>query len=120
VRLAEAQQRAGGDAHMYLFTWPSSTFGGALGSFHGLELPFVFNTLETSSANAICGDSPPKPLGDAMQSAWAAFARTGDPSVSLLGTWPTYRPAERSTMVLDATSHVEDDPLADERLLWGD
>jgi para-nitrobenzyl esterase len=120
VRLAEAQHRAGGSAHMYLFTWPSTTFGGALGSFHGLELPFVFDTLETPSANVICGDAPPRALAEAMQAAWTAFAHTGDPSGVPLGQWPRYRPAERTTMVLEAIPHLEDDPLGDERLLWAD
>ncbi len=120
VRLAEAQVHAGGNAHMYLFTWPSTAFGGALGSFHGLELPFVFNTLATPSASVICGDAAPPALSEAIQAAWVAFARTGDPSGGTLGSWPHYRLAERTTMVLDATPHLEDDPLADERLLWPD
>ncbi len=118
IRLAEAQVRAGGSAHLYLFTWPSPAFGGALGSFHGLELPFVFGTLHTASGSLLTGGAAPEGLSDAIQAAWVAFARTGDPSCDQVGGWPRYDATRRPTMTLDATCSLEDDPLGDERRLW--
>lgn len=118
LRLAEAQLRAGGSAHVYLFTWPSPAFGGALGAFHGLELPFVFGTLSTLSGSLLTGGSGPAQLSEAVQSAWVQFARTGEPGGASLGPWPVYDAKRRPTMVLDAECRLEDDPLEDERLLW--
>lgn len=118
IALAEAQYGAGGRASMYLFSWRSPAFGGSLGSFHGLELPFVFNTLETQSATLMSGDAAPRELAQTMHATWAAFARDGDPGTGPLGDWPVYEPGARTTMVLDESPHLEDDPLGEERLLW--
>lgn len=118
IRLADAQVRAGGSAHVYLFSWASPAFGGALGSFHGLELPFVFGTLGTASGSLLTGGAAPAGLSEAIQQSWVAFARTGDPSSATVGEWPRYDERRRPTMVLDATCRVEDDPLRDERRLW--
>jgi para-nitrobenzyl esterase len=117
-RLLEAQLAAGGPAWSYLFTWPSSAFEGLLGCCHALELPFVFDTLDTTSGRLLAGDDAPRGLARDVQATWAAFARYGDPARGPLGAWPRYRLDRRATMVLDVDARVEDDPLAEERLLW--
>lgn len=53
-----------------------------------------------------------------MSEAWIAFARTGNPSHPALPPWPAYTAEKRSTMIFDAISHVEDDPMGDERRVW--
>jgi para-nitrobenzyl esterase len=118
IRLAEAQHRAGGTAWMYLFTWPTTQLGGQLGSCHGLEIPYVFNTLDRGSTPFFVGDNPPTELAGAMNASWAAFARNGDPGDGALGAWPPYEPGPRSTMILDVEPHLEDNPVAEERELW--
>lgn len=118
IRLAEAQAAAGGAASMYLFTWQSPAFGGGLGAFHGLELPFVFDTLSTKSAAAMCGSTAPRALARDMHATWARFAATGETDGGPFGEWPCYDPDRRATMVLDAVPHLEHDPLREERLLW--
>jgi para-nitrobenzyl esterase len=50
--------------------------------------------------------------------AWASFARSGNPSTPALGPWPEYTTATRATMVFAANSHVVDDPMAADRVLW--
>jgi para-nitrobenzyl esterase len=112
IRLAEA--RAGGPAptHLYEFAWRSPEFGGRLGACHALELPFVFDTLETESGRALAGTAPPRSLADAMHRAWVAFAHDGDPG------WPAYEPATRPVMVFDEHSTVVEDPGAIRRLAW--
>lgn len=118
LRLADAQVVAGGAAYVYLFTFASPRAGGLLGSCHALELPFVFNTMREPGVAQFVGDAPPVELANAMNAAWARFARSGDLSDSELGSWPRYRPQDRATMVLDERSGVQEDPLGDERLLW--
>ncbi|MEV6608923.1 carboxylesterase family protein [Kutzneria sp. NPDC051319] len=73
-RLAEEHP---GQAHRYRFDWRSPQFEGRLGACHGLELPFVFDTLP--SAEALVGTQPPPELAKQMNAAWVRFAETGDP-----------------------------------------
>jgi para-nitrobenzyl esterase len=53
-----------------------------------------------------------------MSTAWAAFARTGNPSHAEAPAWPAYDTGRRATMVLDAECRLVDDPHAEERRLW--
>jgi len=120
ARLADAQAATGASTFLYLFAWASSAFDGVLGSCHALEIPFVFNTLGARGADLFTG--PRTEAMDALalrlHDAWAAFARTGDPSHPGLPPWPRYDPEGRSTMVLDDTSTVESDPGGAELALW--
>jgi para-nitrobenzyl esterase len=113
LRLADAHAGSRGTTHMYEFAWRSPAFGGLLGACHGLEVPFVFDTLEPGAMlGPALGDSPPQQLADAMHSAWVAFATRGDPG------WPAYDLDRRATRRSDTTSEVVDDPRAAERRLW--
>jgi para-nitrobenzyl esterase len=79
-RLVEAHR---GRGRSYEFGWRSPAFGGRLGACHGLELPFVFGTLDTATGPAaLVGEDPPAELSREMLAAWTAFARTGDPGWS--------------------------------------
>jgi len=115
IRLADAHARRRGGTWMYEFAWPSPTLGGRLGACHGLEIPFVFDTLDKGADQMVgeaLGDHPPQPLATAMHDAWASFARSGDPG------WPRYDVDRRATMRFDTASEVVDDPRAVERALW--
>jgi para-nitrobenzyl esterase len=74
-------------------------------AFHGLELPYVFGyvpkgisspTLFYLSAGGGCTTREPGPdeldhkVAENTMNMWAAFAKTGDPSVKGLVTWPAY------------------------------
>lgn len=112
IHLAEAQ--AGfGHTWMYLFTWDSPVENGLYGSRHALELRFVLN-----NPDGEVGPNPPAKLRDAMQDAWIAFARTGDPNQKGLPTWPRYDREHRATMTFNETCTVVDDPGRDDRLFW--
>jgi carboxylesterase type B len=117
LRLADAHAGAPGATYMYEFAWPSPAFGGLLGACHGLEIAFVFDTLDPSFTPMLgpaLGTDPPQSLADAMHSAWVAFATSGDPG------WPRYDLDRRATMRFDTPSEVIDDPRAAERALWAD
>ena len=96
------------------FAWPSPVFGGRLGAFHGLEIPFVFGNLSKDAPifGPLLGDDPPQELAAAIHAAWIAFAATGNPG------WPPYDLACRATMRFNTTSQVIDDPRSWERALW--
>lgn len=51
----------------------------------------------------------------AMQTPWANFARSGDPSHAGLPDWPGYDAQSRLTMVFDTACHMESDPAGAER-----
>ncbi|MCD9197906.1 carboxylesterase/lipase family protein [Aeromicrobium wangtongii] len=50
--------------------------------------------------------------------AWAGFVRAGDPNHDDMPNWPRYSLEDRSTMVLDFETLVEDDPHGTERTVW--
>ena len=100
-------------AWSYWFTWASPIFGGWLGSFHGLEIPFVFDNLDTPKVELMTGGGDLQALADAMAHAWLGFAGHGDPG------WPAFEPTgQRITMRFDLPSEVVADPDADLRRAW--
>jgi para-nitrobenzyl esterase len=119
IDLAEAHSTRS-DTYMYLFTHPSTAFGGILGAAHATEIPYVFETLGHRSTEFLLGEVTVArhELADRMASAWVAFAATGDPSTPQLGEWPRYDADRRATMRLDTDPGVVEDPRRDERLAW--
>ena len=117
--LAASSYKYQPETFAYLFTWESPYMGGMLGSSHGLEIPFVFGTLEDRVIGMFSGSGPRAiEVSKAMQQAWLAFARTGDPSCEAVGDRPAYDPLRRPTMVFGSGGGIEDDPRAQERRAW--
>jgi para-nitrobenzyl esterase len=120
LRMAEARVRGGADTWVYLFARPSPVEGGRLGAAHAMEIPFVFGTIDAPQVHQLIGDGAERgPLSRAMQDAWIAFARTGDPSHPGLPAWPRWDAERQATMIFDVPCRVEEDPLREERLAWG-
>jgi para-nitrobenzyl esterase len=121
LRLAEAHAAAGGSTFVYRFDWCSPFAGGVLGACHGIEMPFVFGTVRNPVIAVFAGgDAAAIALSDAVQSAWVAFARTGDPSGPGTGAWPRYEPARRATMILGPDIGVAEALGEPERRYWGE
>ncbi len=115
LQLAATHAARGSQAFAYLFEWESPAFGGILGACHGLELPFVFGAVDQPVVQMLSGGGPEaEMLSRQMQDAWLAFARCGDPSHEGVGRWATWDPAERSTMVFGARTHLEAAPRDEE------
>jgi para-nitrobenzyl esterase len=113
--LAEAQS-AHAPVYSYVVTRRSPAYEGRMGAGHGNELPFVFGTLDDPGMAHIAGSGPDaEALSDAMQDAWLAFIREGNPSTAAL-PWPAFDPDRRATMLLGDRCTVEDDPYRLERL----
>jgi len=67
-----------GRTHMYDFAWRSPAFAGELGACHGIELPFVFDTLgRATGPQGLAGEQPSQDLADRVHRIWADFARDG-------------------------------------------
>lgn len=112
IRLAERQGRHA-PVFMYRFDWASPALGGLLGACHGIELPFVFGTLEDPRAAQLVGtDDDARRLARIVQDAWIAFARSGDPG------WPAYTAQDRATRILGRESGLAHDPMGAERRFW--
>jgi carboxylesterase type B len=118
LRLADAQAGTPAPVWVYLFTWKTPAFGGFLGATHALELPFVWGQIDSTLWRPFLGEDPPPSLAAAMQDAWVAFARTGDPNTSGAVPWPRYDANRRPTMVLGDEISVVEDPSSDARDLW--
>ncbi len=120
IRLAETQA-AHGRVYSYVFAWRPPALEGSLGASHTVEVPFVWGTLGLPGVRDLLGDGPEaRGLARSVQEAWCSFARSGEPSSPGMPQWPSYEPATRSTMVLDTTCRVEDDPQSAERRAWAD
>ena len=119
VRLAEGHSAHEPRTFAYLFTWPSPAAGGALGAFHGLEVPFVFGTRRHHVLHSyVAGGDAAKELSHRMSDAWIAFARSGDPTCPGLARWAPYGPASRHTMVFGEKIELVPAPFEAERRVW--
>jgi para-nitrobenzyl esterase len=110
---AEARDSTG-PAHTYLyeFGWRSQVQD--LGAAHAVEIPFVFDNLNSPDAQLAIGASPRTDLAAEMHAAWIRFAASGDPG------WQPFD-ASYPVMIFGAGSGpgaVVLDPRGDERRSW--
>ena len=116
---ALAGRKGGGPTWVYRFDRRSRANGGVLGACHGMELPFVFNTVDLPEARVMTGDGPDlAALADRVHGAWIAFAGSGNPNGGALPEWLPYNTETRPVMLLDALSRLAHDPDRAERTLW--
>lgn len=110
----KAEQHAA-PVYMYIFDWQTPVLGGKLKAAHGMELSFVFDNVD--KVPRWVGTGPDlQPLADKVSSAWAAFARSGNPNHAGLPNWPAYDASTRATMIFNNECKVVNDPGKDERL----
>jgi para-nitrobenzyl esterase len=91
-----------GRTHMYEFDWRSPRFDGELGAAHGMELPFVFDTLATTAVReGLTGTTPPQDLADRVHAIWVRYATDG------ILPWPEFTREQRNVFQLaaDRTIH---------------
>ena len=87
--LAEARLIRSPLVWMARFSWPATALDGQLGACHAIEIPFLF-TGGGNLGGMTPEEGPPEHLAHAIQDAWVAFARNGDPNTSALPEWPRY------------------------------
>jgi para-nitrobenzyl esterase len=105
--------------YVYLLAWETPVDDGRFRSHHALDLPLVFNNIETS--RSMVGPGPdPQRVADQMSAAWIAFARSGNPNTEGLPQWRPYDLKNRATMVFNLNSHLQNDPYSEIRRIFLD
>ena len=106
--------------YMYLFTYRSTSTYKSFGSAHAMELPFVFGVEDRPEVIVFSGRDPRRhELADRVMDRWVAFARSGDPTVRDGPRWLPYDAGKRFTMELGFPLRGIDNPLAEQRDVWG-
>ena len=96
--------------YYYRFDYHHHRAPDILGAAHGLEIGFIFDSLDRSFTRVLYSGGQKKaarPLIGEVMSYWTNFAKTGNPNGPGLKEWPAYDHAKRSRMILDEPLHVE-------------
>ena len=107
---AEAALVTSAGQHAFVYRFERSVPGAGestLGSFHALEIPYIFNKFQTRTWNWLPFTATDQKLATAMQAYWINFAKTGDPNGPGLPGWAAWSADREPYMVL---SH-DGDPL---------
>jgi len=92
-----------GRTHVYEFDWRSPRYDGQFGSAHGMELPFVFQTLPTvTGPEGLAGEAPPVELADRIHRIWVDFATDGTLP------WPEFDREHRNVRLLASGKTIEE------------
>jgi para-nitrobenzyl esterase len=98
----------------YFFSWQTPILEGP-GAWHTAELQFCFDNAKRCEQGT--GNTPEaQALAKKMATAWANFARTGNPSQPGL-TWTPADPDHGQTMVWDNECRMVNDPEGEVRKL---
>lgn len=107
IRTADARGVQGNaPLYVYLLTWKSPVENASKGSFHGLDIPLAFNTVDLRPDWTGNAEEAWK-LADKMSSAWLNFVKTGNPNVEgVLPAWEPYTAENGATMVFDTVCTI--------------
>ena len=87
--------------YVYFLAWKSQVDNASKGSFHGLDIPLAFNTVDLRPDWTGNSEEAWR-LADKMSSAWLNFAKTGNPNVEGgLPKWEPYTAENGATMYFD-------------------
>jgi para-nitrobenzyl esterase len=101
-------EQGGAPVYQYHFQWQSPQLDGVAGAWHTADLAFCFDNTRLCAQGT--GDTPQaRAVASRMAGAWAAFARTGNPSQPGL-EWTPSDPVKCQTMVFDNPCRMENDP----------
>ncbi len=106
--LAVSAQQA--DVYHYRFEYDDFIFGKYAGSAHGMELPFVFNSMDRRPVNLLYHKwnmDQALDLSKIVQGYWLNFAKTGNPNGPGLPQWPEFNPDTPMVQILDVTSGTQ-------------
>jgi para-nitrobenzyl esterase len=96
----------------YRFDYPAPADNHRFGACHGVEVPFVFDTISDEDLHPLIGDTPSQAVADQAHKAWVDFITHGDPG------WAAYNTASRTTGLISDHINAIGDPAASERVCW--
>ena len=105
LRVADAHAGNGGAAFVYRFDYAPTAGRYAGLAFHSSELPYVWDHLAETPPSA-----DPMAFAATLHAAWCSFIQGKTPQAAGLPVWPAYETSQRPTMILNASSHVENFP----------
>ena len=95
--------------YLYYFAWNTPLVDSKIKAFHTAELPLAMRLVRYPESEQVSRQ---------LSAAWAAFARTGNPSNHELPPWPAFDTSTRASMVFDGPrSEVVKDRDREERLM---
>ena len=77
---------------------------------HGVDVPYVFQTLDRNDAKLTTGDWA---ISDTVSTYWTNFAKRGDPNGPGVPAWPRYTDGDRQVMYFKNTAQPGPVPSAD-------
>jgi para-nitrobenzyl esterase len=80
------------------------------GTPHGVDVPYVFQTLDPKDPNLTAGD---KAISETMSTCWTNFAKRGDPNGPGVPAWPEFTGKNRPVMYFHNTASLGAVPSAD-------
>jgi para-nitrobenzyl esterase len=106
--LDAARQQDG--TYLYRFDYDGQKYGKYMGSFHALEIPFVFGYLDDVYGFKMFNEKnigEARELSHVVQGYWVNFAKTGDPNGPGLPEWPEFDPDDQKVQILDTHTRTE-------------
>ena len=113
--LARAHAGAGGRTYMYELAYAPTPFGAC----HVMDVPLVFDNLDTALARTLVGGRAGQRLASLMHTAWVDFARTGNPDPAQALGWAPYEVGRPASFIIDETCRLDTEREARLRELWG-
>jgi len=103
--VASTLSRQGIPAYEYRFSYVANSMASEWkrGAPHATDVPYVMNTVATKYEDRLTPQDAA--IADQINSYWANFARTGNPSGPGLPPWPPYDPAKDQIMDFAANGH---------------
>ncbi|UGU17691.1 carboxylesterase family protein [Sinomicrobium kalidii] len=107
IRTADARARQeSAPLYVYFLAWKSAVDNASRGSFHGLDIPLVFNNVDLRP-DWTGNTEEARALADKMSDAWLNFAKTGNPNVAgKLPEWAPYAAENGATMYFNNESRI--------------
>jgi para-nitrobenzyl esterase len=107
IRTADARaEESDAPLYVYFLAWKSAVDDSTKGSFHGLDIPLAFNTVDLR-ADWTGNTEEAWAMADKMSSAWINFIKTANPNVEgVLPEWETYTAENGATMYFDTECRI--------------